>query len=368
MHMLAGSIAQWPLRTVTADDSGIEAIRESDFLAPFDLSTGPLIRATLVSVRPQNGGGQRSLLILTAHHIVCDGWSFGVVVEEFCSLYEGVRLPAPAAYTGYAISEASRRGDPEHAGQLDWWKQKFAAVPDPCLLPADRPRPAQPQYGADMIQVDFPAELTEKLHRFCAERRVTPYHVALTAFRILVFRLSGQSDLIIGTPAAAQISRGLPDLIGHCVQFLPLRFSQHSGETADSLLQNTRNEVLEASENDGVTYGEILENLPHLPAAQRRTLVPLSFSFEAMPRPLAFGGLTGSVEMNIKHRLSFEAGFYVQHSEQAIRLVCAWQTALFDNSTIRSWLGHYQTVLSAMLDDPPGTDRTVAAAHGCGAQ
>jgi len=342
--------AAWPLRVLETLDT--DAKKEEDFLKPFDLASGPMVRATLAFKVPQNGGGPKSQLILTAHHIVCDGWSFGVVVEEFCRLYEGASPVAAASYATYSSEEETRRKSAEHAEQLAWWKEKFASVPAPLALPSDRPRTGTPRYEAAMTHLDLPAELTARLHRFCAERKMTPYHVALAAFRILAARLSGQSEFVIGTPAAAQISRSLPDLVGHCVQFLPLRFSHSAEETGESLLAGTRSEVLESSENDGVTFGEVLEQLPLLSAAARRGQVPVSFSFEAMPQPVSFAGLSGTVEMNTKRRLSFEASFYVQHSESAIRFVCAWQTALFDAATIRRWLGHYATVLESLIASP----------------
>ncbi len=410
MMMTVAAKAAWPLRVV---DSAAEQCAEEDFLKPFDLSTGPLVRATLVrgpaavdcsnllepsaaatrrresgsangdnfhhrnganGTAPERTGvkprqqvaaaerlrqvsavqGGSAALILTAHHIVCDGWSFGVVVEEFCRLYaeEGGAAGPAASYASYAVEDAERRKSPEHAEQLAWWRNKFTSVPAPLALPADRPRAAAPRYESAMTHRDLPAQLTARLHQFCAERKVTPYHVALAAFRVLVGRLSGQNEFVIGTPSAAQISRDLPDLVGHCVQFLPLRLSHAAEDTGETLLASTRNEVLDSSENDGVTFGEVLEQLPQLSAAARRGLVPVSFSFETMPQPVSFAGISGTVEMNAKRRLSFEASFYVQHSDAAIRLVCAWQTALFDEATIERWLGHYCTVLDALISAP----------------
>ncbi|HEX2749082.1 MAG TPA: amino acid adenylation domain-containing protein, partial [Verrucomicrobiales bacterium] len=235
--------------------------------------------------------------------------------------------------------------------QREAWKAMFPDVPAPVMLPADQARSGSPQYAGAMTQHLLPPALVGQLHRFCTARRVTPYHVTLAAFRILVQRLSGQSGFIVGTPSAAQISRNLPDLVGHCVQFLPLRFQQAADETGDSIIRSTREAVLNGSENDGVTFGEILEGLS-LPADRRRGLVPLSFSFEEMPRPLAFAGLEGTVTMNPKRRLSFEASFYVQHSEQSIAIVCAWQTALFEHDTVERWLSSYATLLQSLLDSP----------------
>ena len=348
--MTVAAKSAWPLRVVKAGE--VAALKEAEFLRPFDLGTGPLVRATLVYITPQNGGGPMAELILTAHHIVCDGWSFGIVVEEFCQLYDGASLPKPPAYADYSKAEAARRAGPEHAGQLAWWKARFHTVPTPVALPSDRPRTGTPRYESAMAHRDIPSELTTRLHRFCTNRRMTPYHVALSAFRILVHRMSGRSDFVIGTPLAAQISRDLPDLVGHCVQFLPLHFTHAADDSGDSVLRTTRDEVLSASENDGVTFGEVLEQLPHVAAVNRRGLVPLSFSFESMPQPVSFAAISGTVEMNPKRRLSFEASFYVQHSADAIRLLCAWQTALFDRATIERWLGHYCTVLESLLTAP----------------
>jgi amino acid adenylation domain-containing protein len=346
MTMTVAPRAEWPLSISNAAASDVDSLVENDFLQPFDLNEGPLVRATLALL--ENGEAH---LILTAHHIVCDGWSFGVVVKEFTDLYEGNSIPAPATYAAYGADEALRRAGAEHREQREAWKALYPDVPPPVMLPADRPRSSSPQYAGAMTQLSLPAALVGELHRFCTVRRVTPYHVTLAAFRILVQRLSGQNDFIVGTPSAAQISRNLPGLVGHCVQFLPLRFHHTATDTGESIIQSTREAVLSGSENDGVTLGEILEELA-LPADKRRGLVPLSFSFEEMPQPLSFADLRGTVAMNPKRRLSFEASFYVQHSENNIALVCAWQTALFDQSTIERWLGHYVTVLKNLLRSP----------------
>jgi amino acid adenylation domain-containing protein len=337
--------ATWPLR-ITDAGNDIDRFAEEDFLQPFDLQNGPFVRATLAVL-----SNDEAHLILTAHHIVCDGWSFGVVVHDFTALYEGRTLPAPASYAAYSVDEAVRRNGAEHGEQREAWQAVFPDVPAPVMLPADHPRTSSPQYAGGMTQRLLPPELVRKLHRFCTARRLTPYHVTLAAFRILVQRLSGQSDFIIGTPSAAQISRNLPDLVGHCVQFLPLRFRQSPDDTGDTVIQSTRDVVLNGSENDGVTFGEILERLA-LPADKRRNLVPLSFSFEEMPQPVAFADLHGTVVMNPKRRLSFEASFYLQHSEENIALVCAWQTALFDQPTVERWLGNYVTLLQSLIDSP----------------
>ncbi len=345
LTMSIASRGHWPLRIVETPGD-LDTLTREDFLQPFDLHDGPLLRATLAFP-----AREEAWLILTAHHIVCDGWSFGIVVQDFAALYEGRILPPPASYADYAGEEAGRLGTPEHRQQREAWLACFPDVPPPLLLPADGPRGGTPSLAGAKTQIDLPPGLVARLRAFCAARRVTPYHVTLAAFSLLMRRLSGQDDFVIGTPAAAQISRNLPDLAGHCVQFLPLRLRHAADETGEDLLRSTRDTVLTASENDGVTFGDILDLLA-LPAEQRRGLVPVSFSFEEMPRPLSFAGLEGSVMMNPKYRISFEASFYLQYGGDAATLICAWQTALFDRETIGRWLGHYVTLLESLLGHP----------------
>ena len=185
-----------------ASQRGEEASRR-EFLTPFDLARPPLMRALLLKLGPD-----RHRLTLTAHHIICDGWSYGVLMHELPLFYRsacGESLPALAPAPSYAAyaetrTDAASRGEFEEARA--WWRGQFATLPQPLELPADLPRRADTPLDADSLEIPLPAALTARLRNFCRANKVTPYVAFLTAWQCLLGRLTGQDDVVIGTPLA----------------------------------------------------------------------------------------------------------------------------------------------------------------------
>ncbi len=331
-----------------------EEAAQTQFLTPFDLAQPPLMRARLLK-----WDANHHRLILTGHHLICDGWSYGVLMHELPTLYRqacGEALspldPAPS-YAAYAES----RNAVAHRGGFDaaraWWRSQFSSLPPPLALPADLPRTAATPLAAESLRVPVSAELSERLRHYCRTRKVTPYVALLTAWQCLLSRLTGQEDLIIGTPMANQPATGQNGLVGHCVQFLPLRLRLPENTSTAALLEQNKQQFLAAREHLDCTLGEILDQLPGISAADRQRLVRTTFTLEPAPAALDLGGgIRGGFQLNAKRRLTFDLSLFVFQNGGGFHLLCVYRSHLFLATTIERWMQHYLILLDTMIAAP----------------
>ncbi|MGH6935144.1 MAG: condensation domain-containing protein, partial [Methylocella sp.] len=209
-------------------DTRLADVIESEASTPFDLVKGPLIRFTLVP----DSDHDRHMLVITAHHVVCDGWSMNILMEELGVLYSA-RLSGAAASLAEAqniADYAARHGAVQPEAEA-YWLQQFAQPPEPLALPLDHPRPALKSFRGDTLRGTIDASLYERVKQAAARNGCTLFAVLLTAYQLLLARLSGQTDIVAGIPTAGQSLHGEGPLVGHCVIFLPLRGQFSEGVT-----------------------------------------------------------------------------------------------------------------------------------------
>jgi amino acid adenylation domain-containing protein len=333
-------------------------IRE-DSASPFDLVSGPLVRAAILKLEPE-----RHRLVFTAHHIVCDGWSTNILLDELSQLYGAKRarsaclLPAPVQFRDYARSQEQWMKSPERAEVEAWWCGQFATPLPPLQLPTDRPRGAVKSYRGDTSRRMIGATRAQEIKRAGARLGCTLFATLLAGFKLLLHRLSDQSEIVVGIPAAGQslLDDGL--LVGHCVNFLPIRTSFAPGLLVRELLRRVKGTVLDANEHQNYTYGSLVRklNLPRDPS--RLPLVEVQFNLERVGTGLSFPGLTVEVDGNPKSFVNFDLFLNVVESESGLVLDCDYNSDLFDWQTVDRWLDHYETILGVMAAD---SDRPVAA-------
>lgn len=338
------------LPVIDASDKGAEqlaAMRTEESSAPFDITTGPLFRARLL--RLSNFAHD---LILTVHHIVCDGWSFGVVASEIAALYREEPLPEPAQFAEYATWIRAQQSGPEHAATRAFWLKKFAKLPPPLELPVDHARKAVRSYRGGREAVTLPATMMESLRRFSASERCTVFTTMLAAFDVLLHRLSGQADLVVGIAAAGQAAMGRDDLVGHCLNFLPIRAQLDPDESFSALLARLRTTVLDAFEHQNFTFGTLLQKLSLPRDASRMPLLGATFNIDRAPTHLDFGAATATMDINPKSHLGLELSFNIVETAEGTQLYCAFNRGLFEPATVRRWLSHYLTLLDGIIANP----------------
>lgn len=329
-----------------------QEICRQHFITPFALSHGPMLRTALAILSPT-----RHQLLLTAHHIICDGWSFGVLLAELPQAYtlalagKGFSQPAPQ-FQSYAAEACLQRADGQSEIAKAYWLESLANPPPPLALPVDCQR-ADTSYDTFSITHVLPSGLLGKVQQLAKEQRLSVFQILLGVWEVLLHRLSNQTDFLVGVPFAGQAATGQTDLVGHCVQFLPLRAQLDPQMPARDFLQQVRQQVLAALDHQDCTLGEILAELKGLTGVERQAFVPTAFSLEALStEPTEAAGLTFTTQLNPKLRASFPLTLYAYQSHTELRLACAARSQRFGTETIERWLGHYEQLLTALCMQP----------------
>ena len=319
---------------------------EMETTTPFDLARGPLLRAVLVRLAED-----RHDLVLTVQHIVCDGWSFASVASDLAALYSGRPLAAPGAFREYARWLREKQTSPEFAATEDFWLKQFSTLPPAMELPSDHPRGNLRSYRGARCATMVPRELHETLKRFSAAQRCTLFTTMLAAFQVLLHRLTGQDDLVVGIAAAGQAAMGREDIAGHCLNFLPIRARMTGDPDFIGFLGAMRTLIFDAFDHQNLTFGALLQKLALPRDASRMPLLGATFNIDRSSTGLDFAGLGAEFDINPKLRLGLELSFNLLETERGTQLYCAFNRDLFEPTTIDRWLAHYLTLLGGIVAD-----------------
>ena len=319
---------------------------EVETTTPFDLARGPLLRTALVKLAED-----RHDLVLTVHHIVCDGWSFATATTELAALYSGRALAAPCAFREYARWLGARQAGPDYAATEEFWLRQFSELPPPMELPTDHSRGSQRSYRGARCATLVPRELHEQLKRFSAAQRCTLFTTMLAAFHVLLHRLTGQDDLTVGIAAAGQSAMGRDDLTGHCLNFLPIRARMAGDPSFTGFLGSMRTLLLDAFDHQDQTFGALLQKLALPRDPSRMPLLGAMFNIDRGSTGLDFTGLAAEFDINPKLRLNLDISFNLIETERGTQLYCAFNRDLFEPETMDRWLDHYLTLLGGIVTD-----------------
>jgi pimeloyl-ACP methyl ester carboxylesterase len=333
----------------------IRQAMDAEAQQPLDLRHAPLLRATLLRLAPQE-----SVLMFTAHHIISDGWSSGVLVRELGLFYDALRQDRPAdlpplaiQFADYALWQEEWLKTPEFQKQLDYWREAFGEGDLPVLdFPTDFQRQAGQGTEAILEGLLLPQALSEALKRFCLEEGVTFFMLFFNAYFILLHRYTGQARLMIGTTAANRNKPELEALIGLFANILILHSEVPGDMPFREFLVRQRDQSLASFANHEAPFEKVLEELQ-----QRKTLpTPLlqtHFLFQkAFMQPVACGDLTIRPLHSISPGSTFELTFGIVERQEGIRLQMEYRTSLFQPETIRHLLQHFQALLESIVAHP----------------
>ncbi|PNQ41088.1 hybrid non-ribosomal peptide synthetase/type I polyketide synthase, partial [Ralstonia solanacearum] len=332
----------------------LAALSEREANAPFDLEQGPLTRGCLVML-----GEQEHVLLITMHHIVSDGWSQGVLARELGALYEAYRAgkddPLPVLtiqYADYAVWQRRWLEGEELQRQGAYWEQALAGAPTLLSLPTDRARPAQQDYAGGSVEVVFDETLSAGLKKLSQRHGTTLFMTVLAGWSALLSRLSGQEEVVVGSPVANRTRSEVEGLIGFFVNTLALRVEVGSGVTVSELLGRVKGRVLEAQAHQDLPFEQVVERVRPVRSLSHSPIFQAVFSWhntEAVE--LSLSGL--SLESLVRENRTAKLDIQLELAEVDGRIVGTlnYATALFERSTAQRYAGYLQRLLQAMVAD-----------------
>lgn len=330
-------------------DRSLAAVIETEAGAPFDLARGPLARFRLVRAAADDHH-----LIVTAHHGVCDGWSFDVLLADLGALYtaraEGrtctLTRPAFRNHLAWAGAEQARRDN-----DARWWEERFTPPPSPLEIPHDRPRPSLRAYAAGTRVRILDAALTEQVKRAAAAEGVTLFVWLMATWQAWLHRASSQEDLVVGFPVAGQMLSGQEQLVGQCANLLPLRCGVGADMTFRALLAEVRTAVLDACAHPHVSFGELVSRLPLARDPGRAPLVSVHLNLDRRPQALSYLDLAASVRVNPRAAYTFDLGLNVEERDDTLIVHAFHNLALLSPQHVDALLESWQALIASAVRD-----------------
>ncbi|TDC29360.1 non-ribosomal peptide synthetase module, partial [Micromonospora sp. KC213] len=323
--------------------------------APFDLARGPLVRGRLIRL-----GDEEHVLAVTQHHIVSDGWSVEVFLRELRMLYaafvRGEEDPLPALhvqYPDYAVWQREWLSGERQASQARYWGSELANAPALLTLPTDRARPPQRSFAGARVGVRFDRELTRELKALSVRHGTTLFMTVLAAWASVLSRLSGQDDVVVGTPVANRGRTETEGLIGFFVNTLALRIDLSGSPDVETLLSQVRSKVVSGQDNQDLPFEQVVEivqparRLDHTPLFQ----VMFSWENEDVVASTTLHGLSVSPVDTEYEVAKFDLDLALGEDGDEIVGALGYATALFDASTIERHAGYLEAVLRGFVAD-----------------
>ncbi|HSU17577.1 non-ribosomal peptide synthetase [Longimicrobium sp.] len=329
------------------------AAEESE--APFDLARGPLIRGRLVRM-----GEADHVLLLTLHHVVADAWSMGVLVNELSALYAAFRAggadplpPLPVQYADYAVWQRKWVDGDVLRQQGDYWKTALAGAPALLELPTDHPRPARQEHAGATVPVELDEALTAAVKALAQRHGTTLFMTLLAAWSVVLARLSGQGDLVLGTPSANRARPEIEGLIGFFLNTLALRVDLSDAPTVAGLLARVKDRALEAQQNQDIPFEQVVELVQPARSLAHTPVFQVMFTWANAPRStLSLSGLElSSVASAQQETAKFDLSLDLQETGGRIAGRVEYATALFERATIERWTGYLRRALEEMAAD-----------------
>ncbi|MGG0792541.1 amino acid adenylation domain-containing protein [Brevibacillus laterosporus] len=330
------------------EESEVEAhIRE--FVRPFDLSCAPLLRVALLRIK-----ADRHILLFDMHHIISDGVSMNVLVEEFAKLYEGEQLPSlRIQYKDYAVWQQTWLQSEQYKAQERFWLEQLSKELPVLELPTDYPRPAVKSFSGDQVAFTLDAETTQGLHRIAREHGSTLYMVLLAAYSALLSRYSGQNEIIVGTPVAGRPHADLERVMGMFVNTVALRCFPDGKKTFKAYLQEVKLTSLQAYEHADFPFEELVEKLDVPRDLSRNPVFDAMFVLQNMDRkPLQAKDLWVVPHSFSQTAAKFDLTLQAEEAKDVIECSLEYSTALFRKETMQRWTRHFMQMLKAIAKDP----------------
>jgi amino acid adenylation domain-containing protein/natural product biosynthesis luciferase-like monooxygenase protein len=338
-----------------ARQTEVRRLAQEEVSCRFALSRSPLFRAKLVRL-----GDEDHVVLVTMHHLVSDGWSIGVLIQEVAALYEAFSegkpspLPdLPIQYADYASWQRNWLQGNALEKQLEYWKERLRDAPAALDLATDRARPAVASFAGGKVNLALSGELSAQLTELSRREGVTLYMLLLATYQLLLKRHSGQEDIVVGTPIAGRRRQELEGLIGPFINVLAMRVDLSGDPTFPELLKRVKHVALGAYGHQDLPFEKLVEELQPARDAGRHAVFQTLFALQPVMVPVkAFGGLQLTYYDEIKNSAKFDLSLYLTLQEGRIEGHFEYAVDLFERSTIERLAGHLAVLLKGIVGSP----------------
>ncbi|MDC8455651.1 non-ribosomal peptide synthetase [Marinobacter sp. DS40M6] len=332
--------------TPSEQEAAIRDLWKNIAISPMNLEEGPLLFAWLMKL-----DSNTHELVLAAHHIVCDGWSIGLMLTELAESYGSQRAQSDDSGADISFFDYAEMVDSKEISNIDndYWSDRFAEVPPNLDLPLDYPRPHFRTFEATRLDYRIDPELAKRLPKTAAAMKVSMVNMVLASYFVLLHRLTSSDDIVVGLPVAGQATQNRLKQVGHMVHLLPIRAQLTPDTRFSELCKQVKSEVLNASEHSNFTFGKLIEAIN-----VDRTRVPLINTIFNIDQPLEsiqFGDIEGKVRTVPRAAENFEMFLNILPSSDSLTIEATYSTALFSEATIVSWLEALERILATATAD-----------------
>ncbi|MBB3059227.1 non-ribosomal peptide synthetase [Microbulbifer rhizosphaerae] len=348
-----------PLVDLSAESDPETALRgalAADAEDPFDLERGPLLRARLYRLGPQEHA-----LAINCHHIVADGWSLRLMIEAFCSHYRAladgtapIREPLPLQYADYALWQREWMEGEDCRRQLAYWRKRLDGDRQPLELPADFPRPERASWRGGRHTVALPEELAEEVKALGRRQGWGSFAILLAAFQLLLHRFSGNDDIFVGVPVANRHHPAVQPLVGCFVNTLVYRTRLNPAESLEVLLKQVHQQSVEAQAHQDLPFDYLVEQLGLERQLSYNPLFQAMFNYlpgMALDR-FDLGDVLAEAVDNRPDTAMCDLKLDVHESDAGFELHFEYSGDLFRESTVATMAGYYCQLLAALLRQP----------------
>ncbi|KGV52981.1 non-ribosomal peptide synthetase [Burkholderia pseudomallei] len=345
------TVSYHDLREAEQTEQRAKDLSQAHASAPFDLSRDLPVRVLLLQL-----ADEAHVVQVVMHHIASDGWSVGVFLQELSALYgsfiaeQGDPLaPLPLQYADYAAWQRRWLASGQLEKQGAFWQTNLSGAPTLLELPTDRPRPPKQSHAGASVEVKLGAALSERVKRLSQRHGVTPYMTLLSSWAAVLSRLSGQEEVVIGSPVAGRNRTEVEALIGFFVNTLALRLDLSSEPTVGELLKRTKAQVLSAQAHQDLPFDQVVERVKPPRSTAHPPLFQVMFVWQNMPAgELTIPGLTIRAVETPLQTAQFELTLSLQEAGDDIVGHLNYASALFDESTVRRYVTYWCRLLEGM--------------------
>jgi amino acid adenylation domain-containing protein len=331
-----------------------ERVRHEAALRPFDLEAGPLVCARLVKTNDE-----QSLFLLNMHHIVSDGWSMGVLMHEVETLYDsfvnGVPSPLPeleVQYADYARWQRDWLQDETLKQEVDFWKQQLDGAPTLLDLQTDHPRQLSRKMRGAQHPIVFSAEVSQWLREFHRQEGATLFMTLMAGFHALLWRYTGQTDILVGTPTAGRSRVELEPMIGFFVNMIPIRTSFSKRPTFRELVTQVRDASLAAYTHEELPFDKLVEELQPRRAPGRNPIFQAILAFQNAPPQTSLAKVTLPAGTPVSADVKFDLEVHLSESASGVGGWLVYSPELFEPAFIGRMVDHFQRLFEKAMREP----------------